>query len=1014
MDVGKEFRIKISEDGMGLTQALKKFIEQNPNSILSGDKKITCSEWNETIKKLIDINNKRTQGGGESIFEGGNDSNDWQNNFVVHKGDEIVFSADEMGQLFQAMGLTINPNFNQTPQNKPDAPLEGNQPNDSTGRADTTIVELPKAKGDTLSVEPPKVEADTTENKKPVLNANLTGAKEAGDEKTEKTGGRYSLSWGEIGKIAWKSTINFGKSMVCDEEGKFSLKNTAKTVGVIAGVVIAAPIAASVIATGLTALGVTTIAGVSTAVATNAAVGAMILTPIVYSGGKNVIEGTKEYYQANTKDAATGSMEQAMDGAVELVSIPVLGELFKAGSKLVSKAKTPAKSTKPNTELEFQQTTRNKSSNSAQAGEGAGEAAPAQSNPVTQKPVAEEFNFDFEVHEPVVSEPAPATSQPVRNSGKPGKKGKKQKQHVEKFRPESEQVRRAREAREAKAAEEARLKAEEAKPVEEVKPTEEPVVEQKPVEEIKPVEEVKLAEEVQAVEKPAIEEVAPEPVPEPVAEVKGSETSTKPSQKSRKAELAEKIARNTSNYTDPVTGCKVSEKPVLNLFGNKIKYIERTYTAPDGTVKTSRFYEAKQTKDIFGEVKRKNAYEEFIDPKTGRLAEKVEYNFYGGKKIYSYKNGKECSCEYYDINNVLEGRSEFNLQGRITGKKYYREDGKTIETEISYDPKTGKRSSEKVYNVEGKAYAEATYDPKTGNMKTHKTYYEDGKSVREEITYDPKTGKKNSSKTYYEDGKTVRIESTYDPVTEKEASLIFYGEYDPQTMSLNYGTKRHNKITYDPKTGNKKTDTYYHKDGVTPKEVYNYETETSGIRKFYDENNNLVGEQPFDFKLEYDFELEPSVEATPSAPVTEFAKPQEVTPKTEIVATQAKAEPVNTSKPEVAPKSNVEPKTKVNSVSETPNNIESYYSKNGTEFFMKWEKVFSIEQTTPKEATFNLTSDADILNSLRINVNYYVENSMIQTNGSYGMKARQLSPGKMELVDGKWVVTEPVKIEFVD
>lgn len=313
MTIENEYKI-IIEKNKGITHALKKLIEEMPNSIISGEE-ITLSEWDATMDKLVELNEKRKSEGKESIFTGGTDKtrNGWHNSFVVHPEQEITFSEEEMNEIFAAMGITIS---------------------DTQAQQDPAKVNPPQEKADSAKVAPSNVES-------PKKIANSTNVAPPVDKsKSEKAKENTRLSWSEIGKIAWKSTKKFVKGMFCDEEGKFSLGRTAATVGIIAGLALAAPAVA--------ALGAS--AAVVGAVATTVKVAGVALTGyMLYNGGKNVIEGTKDYYNAETKKNAVEAMEQAWDGGVELASIPVIGGLMKTGGKLLKfvkpKSSTPKSST---------------------------------------------------------------------------------------------------------------------------------------------------------------------------------------------------------------------------------------------------------------------------------------------------------------------------------------------------------------------------------------------------------------------------------------------------------------------------------------------------------------------------------------------------------------------------------------------------------------------------------------------------------------------------------------------
>lgn len=330
-------KITIKENE-GLTHGLKRLVESMPNSVIS-DGKITLKEWNTVIDKLILINEQRKQSGKESIFTGGPDRKDYRHNFVVHPEQEIEFTENEINELFEAMGVTISnqEQHGQQPggrEAQAPAPAEGNNP----PVADTTRVEQPtpttpvqtvpadstELRNNRPVVEPPIIPADTTRAAQRPQPAPIQEETPVDmPAQTEKT--RFSLSWGEIGKQALKSTGKFFKGMFCDENG-FSLKRTAVSIGVIAGLVFAAPAAAALGASAAVVGGIALTAKV---------IGVGIGAYAVCSGGKKAIEGTKEYYNAETREQAEQAMEKAMDGGSELWSMAIMGGATKASSKLV-------------------------------------------------------------------------------------------------------------------------------------------------------------------------------------------------------------------------------------------------------------------------------------------------------------------------------------------------------------------------------------------------------------------------------------------------------------------------------------------------------------------------------------------------------------------------------------------------------------------------------------------------------------------------------------------------------
>ena len=101
------------------------------------DGKITAKEWNAVLDKLIEIQQNRKANGQASIFGGGTDKtrNGWHNSFIVHPNQEIEFTADEIGQLYEAMGAKF------TKASKPVTPAEtsvAQPPADDTGKPEAS------------------------------------------------------------------------------------------------------------------------------------------------------------------------------------------------------------------------------------------------------------------------------------------------------------------------------------------------------------------------------------------------------------------------------------------------------------------------------------------------------------------------------------------------------------------------------------------------------------------------------------------------------------------------------------------------------------------------------------------------------------------------------------------------------------------------------------------------------------------------------------------------------------
>lgn len=165
-------KIQIKKN-LGITHALKDLVEQQKMELSDG--KITAKEWNAVLDKLIEIQQNRKSNGQASIFGGGTDKtkSGWHNSFVVQPNQEIEFTADEIGQLYEAMGAKF------TKDSKPVAPAE-----------DTT--------------EPPSVTQPPADGTDKPEAPEGTGQKPAGNVKEEKrtdeNGNEYIAQIREDGK----------------------------------------------------------------------------------------------------------------------------------------------------------------------------------------------------------------------------------------------------------------------------------------------------------------------------------------------------------------------------------------------------------------------------------------------------------------------------------------------------------------------------------------------------------------------------------------------------------------------------------------------------------------------------------------------------------------------------------------------------------------------------------------------------------------------------------------------
>lgn len=93
----EKINIRIKKD-VGITQALKQLVKDAGENVKG-------SVWNDTLDKLVELNNQRKTDNKGSIFSGGTERNDWHRNFVVHEGN-IEFSKSEMEALLDTMQVS--------------------------------------------------------------------------------------------------------------------------------------------------------------------------------------------------------------------------------------------------------------------------------------------------------------------------------------------------------------------------------------------------------------------------------------------------------------------------------------------------------------------------------------------------------------------------------------------------------------------------------------------------------------------------------------------------------------------------------------------------------------------------------------------------------------------------------------------------------------------------------------------------------------------------------------------
>ena len=128
------------QKGQGLTQALLAHAKRENMKMSDGN--ISAAEWNLTIDKLIEIQNKRKVEGKASIFTGGTDRRDFKHSFVIHPNQEITFTKEEMTELYSTMGVSFG--TSESEQTGDAAKTDSTEANDATeqaAKADSTATE---------------------------------------------------------------------------------------------------------------------------------------------------------------------------------------------------------------------------------------------------------------------------------------------------------------------------------------------------------------------------------------------------------------------------------------------------------------------------------------------------------------------------------------------------------------------------------------------------------------------------------------------------------------------------------------------------------------------------------------------------------------------------------------------------------------------------------------------------------------------------------------------------------
>ena len=133
--------------GQGLTHALRDLVKSQKMKM--SDDSISAAEWNKTIDKLTELQEKRKAAGKDSIFTGGTDRADFRGSFVVHPNQEINFTEEEMKELYEAMGVSFAKAEETEVETEPTVATEQTDETEPTAATEPTEPAAKPAKGNT-------------------------------------------------------------------------------------------------------------------------------------------------------------------------------------------------------------------------------------------------------------------------------------------------------------------------------------------------------------------------------------------------------------------------------------------------------------------------------------------------------------------------------------------------------------------------------------------------------------------------------------------------------------------------------------------------------------------------------------------------------------------------------------------------------------------------------------------------------------------------------------------------
>lgn len=230
----------------------------------------------------------------------------------------------------------------------------------------------------------------------------------------------------------------------------------------------------------------------------------------------------------------------------------------------------------------------------------------------------------------------------------------------------------------------------------------------------------------------------------------------------------------------------------------------------------------------------------------GQLVDSMTLDPTSGAKTSQchYENGTLSRQEIYDLaSGIATEVDEFNEQGQRKNVTFFDSTTGNIKEGATFDPATGKRTSNSFYDENGKLVEVGLF---TNGV------------IAKDIKYDPVTGKECGENLYSEDGtlveeRTAFMHKEYDA---KTGNLVWSSQTSEDcntTIITKYGS---NGIPIEVDSKDRSTGigtvTYLHSNGQ-PAEKLTIDPDTGAVNvKAYDDSGNLLNEKNYASMNDYD------------------------------------------------------------------------------------------------------------------------------------------------------------------